>query len=254
MSSPTDSRSDAKEWSFGDGICPSASDFQQCYQESFEDWRQAARTSSQCLDPVLYLDHFLALLEKVPHYVHNLPEGIHLTGRQYALDISLRVQTTDCPDCDQRWKSIDYFQFLALPKPRIYKENKLSPQQQETDFAAQQSPYFSSIVLAWSYIISCRWAEILQASGLETIIRHSNSRSLTDSFWDIIIGHQWSAEVKSGSAPSYSPWMLRDEDIDPAQRRVTLPCCQFDQLTNPNFLVKIGTPSLQIPLWHSKSS
>lgn len=74
-----------------------------------------------------------------------------------------------------------------------------------------RSGYFTNIVLAWSYIVSCRWAEIFQQAGWNSQILHENGVQIEDSFWHLVTQGCWIALAKKETAKFYSPWMLASE-------------------------------------------
>lgn len=163
-----------------------------------------------------YLTAFLDLLKDVPPFYHCPPGAVNLPGRPRSfliLKSSIQVKTTEDSNCDQPQKSIDYFQCLGSPKPLNYRTKAETPLEVAIPVCAKphRSGFFTSIVLAWSYIISCRWAEILQLAGEESQILHEQGMQIEDSFWDIVTESYWVARVKKHKGVFYSPWMLRRE-------------------------------------------
>jgi hypothetical protein len=128
---------------------------------------------------------------------------------------SLQLNTTNDLRCEQRLKSIDYLQCLGVPKPVYYKDKVETPLNADITFSAKaiRSDYLTTIVLAWSYLLSCRWVEILQQAGKQSRILHYKSSQLEGSFWDIIVHSQWIARVQNQTGTYYSPGMLRKERI-----------------------------------------
>ncbi|PYH95906.1 hypothetical protein BO71DRAFT_322170 [Aspergillus ellipticus CBS 707.79] len=208
-------------WSPGDGVCPSTAQFNHCYQSKFNQWTNAASTQIQGSESFhYYLQAFLNLLKDVPPFFNSPPEGVVINGkpgsrrRSYlVLKSSLRIQTTEDPDCDQPQKSIDYLQCVGLPAPPIYKTKLETQLQAAIPICAKplRSRYFSTIVLAWSYIISCRWVEIFQLAGEKGQIFHDQDAQNDNSFWDIITQGCWAAHMKRKKGVFCSPWMLRKE-------------------------------------------
>ncbi|PYH69291.1 uncharacterized protein BO88DRAFT_443893 [Aspergillus vadensis CBS 113365] len=176
-------------WSPGDGICPSTAEFHLCYTSSF----------------YTYLVDFLSLLKHVPPFLSCLPEDVHITGRRRTflmLRSSLQIHSTDDPDCDQPYKLINYLQCLGSPKPVVYKlkaETQLQPVL-PIRTKAFRSGYFTNIVLAWSYIVSCRWSELFQRAGWNSQVLHENGMQIEDSFWHLVTQGCWLALVKKETA------------------------------------------------------
>ncbi|KAL2000266.1 hypothetical protein VTN02DRAFT_3329 [Thermoascus thermophilus] len=221
--SPSDE--DAAEWHDGDGICPSTSQFNMCCRVSYDTWSSAAaaasRPSRDGPSGRLHIDAFLDLLRDVPAFFHDPPEDVDITGGRRSplvLRSSIRLETTDDPACEQRWKTIDYLQCLGFPLPMTCETKKTKMPLPLSNLPDRQG-YLTSIILAWSYIISCRWVEILQRAGQRSVLLHDQGKPLRSCFWDLIIQSRWSAQVESVRRTFYAPWMLRkDQSSNPEQR------------------------------------
>ncbi|KAE8410183.1 hypothetical protein BDV36DRAFT_302996 [Aspergillus pseudocaelatus] len=213
-----ESRSDGHvNWSPGDGVCPTTAQFNHCCQSKIDDWKNAACTHLANTKTFHdYLTAFLGLLEDVPQFYCNPPEAVNVSGRPgsfLVLQSSLEVKTTEVSNCDQSQKSIDYLQCLGSPAPATYRTKAETQPEATIPVYAKSfcSGYFTSIVLAWSYIISCRWVEILQQAGEDSQILHERGMQIKDAFWDIVTQGRWVARVKTRKGVYYSPWMLRRE-------------------------------------------
>ncbi|PWY72383.1 hypothetical protein BO70DRAFT_342415 [Aspergillus heteromorphus CBS 117.55] len=215
----SESDDDFGEWCPGDGVCPPSSQFDAYHYASYELWKRAVLMKPASSNPVVsYIEAFVLMLENVPPFFHNPPEGVNLDGgpkSPLTLQSSLRIGTTEDTSCDQSERPIDYFQCLGFPTPSVYKTDT------ETQLPAThlcsvpiRSRYLTSIILAWSYIISCRWVEILQQAGQKSLILHGQGAQLTECFWSIVIRSQWMAQVKVRKEASYAPWMLREERME----------------------------------------
>lgn len=233
-SSITDSQSsDDEDWCPGDGICPPETQFQSCYQASLDSWSQAASSRDGAVKSLdMHLKAFLGLLENVPPFFHEPPKNIDLTGgtkSPLVLRSSLHIKTTDHPRCSQPWKPIDYLQCLGFPLPTVYKTNIEEPVHSVTLATRELRPaYLTSIVLAWSYVLSSRWVEILQSVGEDCALFHDSGDSMIENFWELITQGRWLARVKRGRAKSYSPWMLRGEDKSHNKRYLCQHSIRFD--------------------------
>lgn len=213
-----DSDSDADvTWSPGDGVCPSKAQFNDCFQSKFDDWKCASSAHMEGSNTFpFYMNAFLNLLKNVPPFFQCPPENVHITGRPKSFLImrsSLHIKTTEDPDCSDTQKSIDYMQCLGCPAPAVYKP-KAEAQLQAVlplDTKPFRSGYFTNIVLAWSYIISCRWVEIFHQAGEKSELLHKSDMQIEDSFWHIVTKSCWVALVKRRNGYFYSPWMLTSE-------------------------------------------
>jgi len=213
----TTSDEDNGGWYPGDGVCPSASQFNAVYQTSYDSWHSAASrpthnaTSNRC-----YMEAFLDLLQDVPAFFHNPPRDVDVRGGHKSpltLRSTLELGTTEDTSCERRSKAIDYLQCLGFSAPRRY-EILLEAPTSSSGPAPNGSGYFTSIVLAWSYIISCRWVEILQHAGEKSSLRHSGGEQSTRCFWDLVIQSRWIAQVKIMTGTFYAPWMLRTPEVE----------------------------------------
>jgi hypothetical protein len=198
--SESESEEDFGQWPYGDGVCPSEFQFTVCFQHSYETWATPILTPmGGDTFSLSHIDGFLDLLKDVPPFVHQPPKCVYITGGgKYPLVLrsSLEVETTNDVACEQRLKAIDYFQCLGFPLPKTY--NELSPSDINLTDSPDGKQYFTSIVLAWSYIISSRWVEILQCAGETSLLYHGQDIEFKDHFWDLIIHHRWLAVVKRG--------------------------------------------------------
>ncbi|XHF96688.1 hypothetical protein AWENTII_000308 [Aspergillus wentii] len=201
---------DDKKASSGDGICPTLEEFDACRQMSYDAWKLAALSCTPKLSSSI--DISLDKLSNVPRFYHNPPQNIHVGGRSKSpliLKLSFQLETTHDDSCDRRWKSIDYLQCIGFPLSMI-------PKLRPSDSVIPSSPragYLTSITLAWSYIISCRWVEILQSAG-ETCVLYSKDIG----FWERVTQSCWSAQITRGKKGWFCPWMLQPETIDNDQR------------------------------------
>lgn len=205
------------QWYPGDGICPSTSQFNTVYQASYDAWCPAApRQTQNGGDNLLCIKDFLNLLDDVPAFFRNPPKDVDLLGgsrHPLTLRSSLHLETTEDPACEQHRKTIDYIQCIGFPAPMKYKVKSEASRVSSSFpvFTSRQSGYLTSIALAWSYILSCRWVEILQKAGENSSLSHDQGDEITVSFWDLVIRSRWSAQVSRGKRPAYAPWMLRRE-------------------------------------------
>ncbi|BAE54614.1 unnamed protein product [Aspergillus oryzae RIB40] len=204
-------------WSPGDGVCPTTAEFNHCCQSKTDDWENAALTHLEGTESFqYYLSAFLGLFENIPPFYHCPPGAANISGRPKSflvLKSSLQVKTTEDSNCDQPQKSTDYLQCLGSPAPVKYRTKTETKLEAAIPVCVKplRSGYFTNIVLAWSYIISCRWVEILKQAGEESQILHQLGMQIEDSFWDIVTQGCWVARVEKFKGVFYSPWMVRRE-------------------------------------------
>ncbi|PYI00192.1 hypothetical protein BO71DRAFT_341601 [Aspergillus ellipticus CBS 707.79] len=211
----TQSEQDEEEWLSGDGVCPTTAEFDTCCQTSRDAWNHAALRSTLCFNDT-YIDTFLDILRDVPSFYHEPPENIHITGGHKSplvLRSSFQLETTQDDACDQRWKFIDYFQCIGFPLSMVSRL-KVVASDSTCLPNSRRTGYLTSITLAWSYIISCRWVEILQSAGETCMLFHQNDTEYTVGFWETINQNRWSAQIKRDKGTWFSPWMLQQHNPD----------------------------------------
>lgn len=208
------------EWYPGDGICPSTLQFNSVRKASYAAWCLAAtRQSDDSVFEPSYIDAFLDLLEDVPAFYRNPPENVDLVGRRKSPLIQrsfLRLDTTDNPSCDSPQKDIPYVQCLGFPEPMTYKvaRGPLDSCAAPIGISLGRARSLTSIALAWSYVFSCRWVEILQDAGEHSSLCVQQSEHVATNFWDLVVQGRWSAQVKRGKGTFYAPWMLREDGFE----------------------------------------
>ncbi|RAK71715.1 uncharacterized protein BO72DRAFT_441329 [Aspergillus fijiensis CBS 313.89] len=216
---PPDSSYRSSGVSPGDGICPTTSQFNLCYRSKLAQWKYAATAHIPGSDSLkFYIQSFVDLLKDVPPFFHSPPEEVVRNMGDCLIESEICIDSTQDPSCDQPRMSLKYRHFIAKPRPVTCRTATEMPT--EVAIPASASPlragYFTSIALAWSYILSSRWVEILQQAGLECHMFHAKGLQLENSFWDIVLQGHWEARCRDPGDEEeqlYSPWMLRLSDI-----------------------------------------
>lgn len=128
----------------------------------------------------------------------------------------LRLDTTDDPSCNYPQKDIPYVQCLGFPEPMTYKvaRGPLDSCAVSIGISSDRARTFTSIALAWSYVLSCRWVEILQDAGEHSSLCVQQSENFATNFWHLVVQSRWSAQVKKGKGIFYAPWVLREDGVD----------------------------------------
>ncbi|PYI06444.1 hypothetical protein BO78DRAFT_315352 [Aspergillus sclerotiicarbonarius CBS 121057] len=213
----TDEEEDPVEWSPGDGVCPPSSEFLAHYRASYEIWSHAALPQSDDSGSIVgIVEAFLKMLRNVPPFFDHPPKDAHVTGGSKApliLRSSFRLETADDMDCHQHWKSSDYLQCIGFLSPVTYNITAENQQPISLFSSPLRRGYLTSIIMAWSYIISCRWVEILQRAGWKCSIFHDRDVQLADCFWDIVTRSRWLARSETKKGIHHSPWMLKDRKM-----------------------------------------
>lgn len=202
-------------WSPGDGICPTTAQFNHCCKSKLDDRTNAALIYPEGSESFqFYIKPFFDLLRDVLPFFRAPPEGVNITGRPRSflvLRSSLQIKTTDDLTCSQPQKYIDYLQCIGSPAPVTYKPKTQTERYVAIPVSGKslRAGWFTSIVLAWSYIISCRLVEILQQAGEESQLLHDQDAQVEEHFWNTVTQGSWVAQLKKHKSVFYSPWTLR---------------------------------------------
>ncbi|PYI34237.1 hypothetical protein BP00DRAFT_484797 [Aspergillus indologenus CBS 114.80] len=211
-------------WFPGDGVCPTTTQFNHCCQSKIDNWINAASARLEGTESLnYYISAFLNLLKDVPPFYNRPPGTVQLSGKAKSflvLKSSLQMRTTEDSNCEQDHRFIDYLQCVGSPSPVLYQTKTKNQLEVSIPTCAKplRSGYLTNIVLAWSYIISCRWVEILQKAGEKSQILHDQGMQIEGSFWDIVTQDCWKARVENQNGAFYSPWMFRREGTSRKRR------------------------------------
>ncbi|OJJ96597.1 hypothetical protein ASPACDRAFT_54470 [Aspergillus aculeatus ATCC 16872] len=198
--------------------------FNHCCQSKINDWQNAASTRLEGTESLhSYITAFLDLLKDVPSFYACPPGAVQLSGRARSflvLKSSLQMRTTEDSNCEQDHKFIDYLQCFGSPAPVFYRTKAETQPEVSIPTCAKplRAGYLTSIVLAWSYIIPCRWVEILQRAGENSQILHDQGMQMEESFWDMVTQDCWEARVENQNGAFYSPWMFRRQGASRKRR------------------------------------
>lgn len=194
----------------GDGVCPSALQFDQVYYATYAAWTHPPTPPTKPCD-IFQVDAFLDLIEPIPPF-----SGSKLDGLQFGaffdlqLECALEIETANHVDCDQPLKVLKTFQSLGYQKPRTYEHPKASCLYEAyPGFTDVTAKYLSSLVLAWSYILSCRWVEALSKAGMTASLQLSGPKDAEAGFWRTVVESRWRAIVVQDSNTYNAPWTLR---------------------------------------------
>ena len=70
---------------------------------------------------------------------------------------------------------------------------------------------FSQLIVAWTFILSSWWVEILKDAGEMAYLQQSEKMNGCN-FWKVVAGQQWRAVVVRGESTFYAPWCLGRHD------------------------------------------
>lgn len=193
----------------GDGICPSTAQFENTVRVSYELWnslRSDTRNDSglQCT-----ADRLVDLLRHVPAFYAQNSKAFSIINEPFPqVKYSLEWTTTTDATCDQSVKRTYHYLTLGLPEPvgcKFLGTSEACPYW--PGIGADRAHYLSYLIFGWTYIVSCRWAEILQDAGEEVLLRQSEELNHRN-FWEVVAGPRWQAIIVRGGNTFYAPWSL----------------------------------------------
>lgn len=128
---------------------------------------------------------------------------------------ALEWTTTTDATCHQPMKRTYHYLAFATPQPVTYKfldASEVCPYWPE--IGADNTHYLSYLMFGWTYILSCRWVEVLRDAGEQVFLRHSE-RLNHQNFWEIVTGPRWEAVIVRGGDIFHAPWSLATSDARP---------------------------------------
>lgn len=206
----------------GDGVCPSVAQFNEVVTAIYNTWNSASSKVEQHQPIDLFcVDSFLELLQGIPAFnVPPLEKLCVLSSDDATLEVecALQWETTNHHECDQSQKTSKFYQILgfSFPTPYSFMDVNQQTELQYPGLATDRLSQLACLVLSWSYILSCRWVEILKSAGEKAQLRHSPGYNL-DRFWDLILEDQWDAVFFRNGKFFCAPWVLQQEGEDEAQ-------------------------------------
>lgn len=189
----------------GDGVCPTEQSLEEVSNRAYESWKISA---SNIADDPLCKNAFLDLMEKIPPFRLPPLRELYTDGsRPSCAEWVFRLQTSIHPDCAQREKEVTETGALAFVTWTTYTlTDKQNYKIFERDGFSLDLQHLTRLVCAWSYILSCRWVEIMRKSGGEAAILHQEG---DDDFWSILHDERWRATFEASGEIYYSPFMFR---------------------------------------------
>lgn len=209
----------------GDGVCPSISSLQAVYRAAYDSWAIPARQRSpDGQDELFDMDMFFQLMAKFPPFRPRPLEDLIApvtTPSDLIVDLVMSLETCMLPECTQREKRVPYHLLIGSSTWKTY---KVVCSQDHVKISQMGLPlhslrYLTRLVLAWSYVLCCRWVEILKSSDEDAAILCPKVDTTND-MWEMIHGERWQAIVKREGRLYYSPFMLRSSQCRRAEMSV----------------------------------
>jgi hypothetical protein len=202
----------------GDGVCPSSHQFSKVFNSSLRLWSDSARRSiDEIHNDIFRLDPFLSLLSTIPA-LSVPPNSISFVRNSFTseplgltLKFELQIKTSVHPECDQPSRVFPHNLHLTRKEPQLYRVHEVSHASPlfpglRVDRACQ----FTCLALAWSYVLSCRWVEILQQAGEQATLQHQNVAPGSSESWAMLRRGEWCATATREGRVYYSPWLMME--------------------------------------------
>lgn len=199
----------------GDGVCPPVSFLQTVFRSAYDVWvAPASQTTPDGRADLFRLDMFLQLMKTIPPFrPPPLKDTIPLEAipSDLILNLDMLLETCMLQHCEQREKRVPYHLLIGRSTRNIYREVSACDHKKVSQLTLPLCSLKSlrRLVLSWSYVLCCRWVEILQGSGEKAVLLHPPADVAND-FWEIIHGEQWQAVVEHKGRIYYAPFMLRN--------------------------------------------
>lgn len=209
LESLTASRTTAPLPQPGDGIYPTIVQHDVIASASHELWAKLVSEAKENTADLHIAENLIDLLARVPELYarHSKAFSIH-DEPSPQMKFALEWLTTRDTACDRPLKRTYHHQTLAALRPQKWEYLDAS---EDTSLwsghQASQMKHLSRLILAWAYILSSRWVEILKTSGEKASMQQSEGIS-RDNFWEVIIERRWHAIVIRSDKVFYAPWSV----------------------------------------------
>ena len=200
----------------GDGICPTVSQHHATVATGYSLWAKQVSEAKDSTDSIHIADDFLELLQKIPeiyapHSKAFCPHEVFHPRLKYALEWVITTNST----CERPIRRTYHYLMLGNPRPLECEfANSSEDTPQFPGLQAYQAKHLPRLILAWAYILSARWVEILNAAG-ETAFMNQRRDMNGESLWETIVERQWQATVTRGDKVFYAPWCLEQIGVNP---------------------------------------
>ena len=200
----------------GDGICPSTAQFENAVRAGYELWSSLGSDSIDDSSLPCTADCLVDLLRHVPAFYAQHAKAFSILDEPFPqVKYALEWITTTDATCDQPVKRSHHCLTLGILEPVGYKfldASEACPYW--PGIGADRAHYISYLIFGWTYILSCRWAEILQDAGEEVFLRQSEELNHRN-FWEVVAGPRWQAIIVRGGNTFHAPWSLALSDAAP---------------------------------------
>ena len=175
---------------------------------SYGKWAKLLSEANESSDDLHIADDLLELVERIPE-LYAQPSKAFLIDEFYPqLKFALEWVTTKDLACERPTKRT--YHYLKIGVPEILACQKLDVSKNTfpwAGFLPDQTKCLPRLILAWGFILSSRWVEILTAAG-EKVVMNQSERIEKETFWKVVVDQQWQAIMVRGSQTFYAPWCM----------------------------------------------
>lgn len=191
----------------GDGICPTDIQYQDTITASYREWAKLLSEANESADDIHIADDLLELVERTPELYAHRSKAFLIHDQPYPqLKYALEWVTTKDSACERPTKrTYHYLNIGALRSLAFEYWDASEDAFPWPGLQADQMKHLSRLILAWAFILSSRWVEILTAAGEQATMNQSEAID-EGTFWKVVIGRQWQATMIRGGKIFYAPW------------------------------------------------
>ena len=201
----------------GDGICPTVSQYNETISASYTAWsKHVFNAKQQRPGGFSAADGLLDLVQRVPDFRAHPSHAFSIhEGTSPLMRYALEWMTTEDSTCKRPVKRTYHYQILGRRQPLVCRLlNGAEDGFPSLGLPADQMKHFTRLVLAWAFILSSRWVDILTAAGEEVSMTLQDNVD-GEGFWEVIIEQQWEAMMTRGQDTFYAPWSIQRHVLNP---------------------------------------
>lgn len=188
-------------------------EFTAVFRSAYDIWNAAASAPDSA--DLFRIDSFFELVQGIPPFAAPPSDGlsIRLNDDDLVVECTLEYKTTEHSKCVHNRRSSKFYQILghSWPLPFSPCANTKYGASLYPGLASNRLQDLSCLILIWSYILSCRWVEMLQRAGHKAFLLHQTHFPAVPG-WDLIAKCRWEAILITKEATYYAPWMLTRTD------------------------------------------
>lgn len=201
----------------GDGVCPTKVESVQAALRSQALWQALVDDDANDISTEKSSHELEGLFHNIPQFCPPSPSQLQIEDRgggALLVECISEWSTSNHQDCDQKTKSIKHYQTLGFSEPvvcHITEDGHVGPPQAPSTL--YDIRHLSALMIAWSYILSSRWVEILKAAGKEAHL-YQHEEIHKGNFWHVITKCPWQAVVIHTGNRYFPRWQsLRCEGV-----------------------------------------